>query len=230
MPKPWITFDLDGTLLKNPYWRLTLFPWIQQESARHHLKWPQFWQPVVNEGQKRWAQGRWVEAYDWEDIIQRVWSKKPPQPGMFAWHHVASLSLPGVLWMLSVLQDYPVRLGIVTNGLAVNQLPFIQSLGWHKTFDTIVTTNENTRCKPDPRVFTAFDGPILCHIGDRVNHDVLVAHRAHVTSVLYQTDWRPEDRFDPLSPALVLPNHILSDYWDLPKLIDHLLQMQHVPL
>lgn len=226
MPTPWITFDLDGTLLKNPYWRLTLFPWIQQESARHHVDWKQFWQPVIDEGQKRWVEGRWVEAYDWEDIIQRVWGKNPPQPELVPWNRVASLSLPGVLWMLSKLQHYPVRLGIITNGLAVNQLPFIRSLGWDRIFETIVTTNRTTGCKPNPRVFHAFDGAILCHIGDRLNHDVLVAHRAHVTSILYQPEWHPEDRFDPLSPALVVPHHVISDYWGLPALIDHLLQMR----
>lgn len=225
MPTPWVTFDLDGTLLQNPYWRLTLFPWIQQQSAnRRHSDWKQFWDPIVQEGQQRWKAGRWVEAYDWSDIIRQVWNQEAPRPEKVAWQQVAPLCLPGVLWLLPILKTYPVRLGIITNGLAENQLPFIQSLGWDRIFEVIVTTTEKTRCKPDPRVFTPFDGPILCHIGDRVNHDVLVAQRAHTTSVLYQPHWNPEDRHDPLSPARVIPHYILPDYWELPALIRHLLR------
>lgn len=223
MPTPWVTFDLDGTLLQNPYWRLTLFPWIQQQSAHRHQDWTQFWQPIVEEGQQRWETGRWVAAYDWSDIIYKVWNQEAPRPEMMPWQQVASLCLPGVLWLLQVLKTYPVRLGIITNGLAENQLPFIQSLGWDSIFDVVVTTTEETRCKPDPRVFRPFEGPILCHIGDRVNHDVLVAQRAHVTSVLYQPQWHREDRFDPLSPSRVIPDYVLTDYWELPPLIQHLL-------
>ncbi len=223
MLTPWITFDLDGTLVKNPYWRLTLFPWIQKESARRRLDWQDFWQPIADEGQHRWDQGLWVDAYDWSDIIRRVWKEEPPEPSMVPWHQVASLTLPGVLWLLSVLKTYPIRLGIITNGLERNQMPFIKSLGWDQIFDTVVTTNKVTRCKPDPRVFSLFDGPILCHVGDRVHHDVLVACRAQVTSILYQPKWYSEDRVDPLSPAWPMPNHVITHYWGLPKLVTHLL-------
>ncbi|MCL4351442.1 MAG: HAD family hydrolase [Firmicutes bacterium] len=223
MNKPWITFDLDGTLLHNPYWRLHLAPWIHAQASHRGVEWLQIWQPLSQEGNRRWQKGNWSGAYDWADIVKTVYGLSLPHPQTVPWDSIASLTLPGVLWMLSALSTLPVRLGIITNGLWANQEPYLKSLHWDTIFETIVTTDFKSVCKPDPAVFLAFPGPVLCHVGDRMFHDVLVAKRARTIAVLYQSKQTAEGRYDPVSPSQLVPDHIIRDYWSFPDLIQNFL-------
>ncbi|MHB1611695.1 MAG: HAD family hydrolase [Sulfobacillus sp.] len=223
MGAPWITFDLDGTLLKNPYWRLHLAPWLKAQAALHRENWNHWWNLMAQEGDRRWHEGDWIGAYDWSDIIAKLFGLSLSVPSKVAWPTIADLTLPGVLWMLESLRLLPIKLGVVTNGLWANQGPYLQSLGWDELFETIVTTSPEAGCKPDPKVFNAFDGPILCHVGDRIYHDVLAAHRAHTMAILYQPRIVAEDRSDPLSPATVIPDRVIFQHWDLPAVIHSLL-------
>ncbi|PSR30942.1 MAG: hypothetical protein C7B46_17375 [Sulfobacillus benefaciens] len=223
MSKPWITFDIDGTLLHNPYWRLHLGPWIRIQARRRGIDWLQLWHPLALEGNRRWKSGDWSGAYNWADIVKTVYGLRLPQPQTVPWDTIAALTLPGVLWMLSALTALPVRLGIITNGLWSNQGPYLKSLYWENVFETIVTTDAQWVCKPNPSVFLAFPGPVLCHVGDRMFHDVLAAKRARTTAVLYQAKQTDEDRYDPISPSRLAPDYILHDYWSFPDLIQNLL-------
>ena len=228
MSKPWITFDVDGTLLHNPYWRLHLRPWIRAQARRRGVDWLRVWQPLAAEGNRRWQRGDWAGAYNWADIVATVYGLSLPDPHTVPWDSIASLTLPGVLWMLSALTTLPVRLGIVTNGLWANQVPYLKSLHWDTIFETIVTTDDKSVCKPDPSVFLSFPGSVLCHVGDRMFHDVLAAKRARTIAVLYQSEQTAEDRYDPISPSQLVPDHIIHNFWSFPDLIRNLLY--HTPL
>lgn len=221
-PVPWVTFDMDNTLIKNPYWHLFFRPWLESEALKHHMDYRALWQQFHTEGERRWRQGRWVASFDWADIARALDLSPlpdPPQPSAASLH---PLLLPGVEEMLKTLRRMNIRLGLVTNGFNRFQLPYLKSLGWDYCFDAIITPDRVGAAKPDPAVMAPVS-PGLAHIGDRRMHDVLAAQRSDRVAILLGNPPVETDRIDPLSPSDVVPDYYLLDYRRLPGIIRGLL-------
>jgi putative hydrolase of the HAD superfamily len=123
--------------------------------------------------------------------------------------------------MLRELRKMDIRLGVVTNGLVRFQMPYLRALGWDFLFDAIVGPDVAGFAKPHQGILTPLS-PGIAHIGDRLTHDVLVAHRADRLGILVGVPTPESDRIDPLCPAQITPDYIINDYYALAPLIRHL--------
>ncbi|PSR20499.1 MAG: hypothetical protein C7B45_14650 [Sulfobacillus acidophilus] len=220
--RPWITFDLDHTLIDSPYWHLHFLPWLEQESGRQSTDMDTLWHCFQREANRAWRAGRWVDAFDWPALAESLGLSRMPavqQPNPTV---IRSLVLPGVEKMLWTLRRYPIRLGLVTNGFSAFQEPFLRALGWDYVFDAIITPDRTGTAKPNPAIMAAVH-PGLVHIGDRLSHDVLVATRSHRGSIHLATGLPETDYIDPLSPAMIAPDFSAANLQEVFALITRLL-------
>lgn len=69
--KKWITFDLDGTLMQNPFaeW---VFPEIVSSINKHLSRDVDVQKMIVDEHRRRVRDNRTLEAYNWDDIVEKV--------------------------------------------------------------------------------------------------------------------------------------------------------------
>ena len=70
MKKKWITFDLDGTLMQNPFVG-HVFPEIERRILLENDKLENVIGQLVVEHETRLKDGRTAAAYDWDDIVMR---------------------------------------------------------------------------------------------------------------------------------------------------------------
>lgn len=219
---PWVTFDIDGTLMRSPYWALHLRPWLEDRARTTGQSLWSLWQAMRDEGQRRWRRGRWKESYDWQDIAYSLWEESLPDPDPVSVGAIAPYLLPGAVDCLMALSNLPIRLGIVTNGLMKNQRPYIQSAGWSPLFSAMIGCDSAETAKPSPKVFDAVQ-PLFCHVGDRLEHDVLGAKRVGAVAVFLQTDppILRHDRLDPLCPSRIQPDHTIQNLHAVFPLIAH---------
>ena len=68
MKKKWITFDLDGTLMQNPFVD-HVFPEIERRILLKNNKLENIVGQLVTEHETRLKDGRTAAAYDWDDIV-----------------------------------------------------------------------------------------------------------------------------------------------------------------
>lgn len=219
--KPWVTFDMDNTLVNSPYWRLHFRPWLSAEAGRTGTNYLSLWRQFGERSEKLWRRHRWVDAFDWVAIARDLGLPKLPSPPEPPAQHVRALVPEGVEAALWSLKKLPLRLGIVTNGLWDFQQPFIKALGWNYLFDAVVTPDRAGTAKPDPTIMAGVS-PGLVHVGDRISHDVLVAVRSRRHSILV-AGHRETDHIDPLAPAALAPDWTLSHWRQLPDLVADLL-------
>ncbi|NMP22387.1 HAD family hydrolase [Sulfobacillus harzensis] len=202
---PWVTFDFDNTLVKNPYWRLHFRPWLDAEAIRQGTDWRSLWGQFRLEGERRWRAGDWVASFDWVDIANHLGLTPLPDPPRPQESALRPLVLPGAEATLMQLRRLPIRLGLVTNGLWRFQKPYLDALGWNYWFDAIITPDRAGFAKPSPAIM-ADVSPGLAHVGDRLFHDVLVARRSHRLGILLGVPGQELDRLDPLCPSTVQPD------------------------
>lgn len=223
--KPWVTFDMDRTLAKSPYWRLHFLPWLQVEAARRGDDFNLLRQRFHAESEARWRRGDWVQSFDWPDIAATI--GLPPVPDALppSTEAVRALVLPGVERMLWELRALDVHLGVVTNGFFACQMPYLKALGWNFLFDAVITPDLVGCAKPDPAALASLQ-PGLVHIGDRLSHDILVAQRSRRKSILLGPEGPETDRIDPLSPARITPDFHVPDARHVPPIIRALLAVR----
>lgn len=215
----WVTFDLDNTLIKNPYWRLHFRPWLEHQATVLDLNYRHLWEQFRREGQRRWQDGHWVESFDWPDIAASLALPPLPDPAVPDLDALRSLVIPGAEAALRHIQSIGLRLGLVTNGFLRFQLPYLTALGWDTLFDLLITPDQTGFAKPDQRMMDAVT-PGLAHIGDRLSHDVLVAQRSNRLGILVGTPGFETDRLDPLGPSEVVPDFAIGTLMELPLLIE----------
>jgi putative hydrolase of the HAD superfamily len=87
----------------------------------------------------------------------------------------------GILETLYELRDNGFNLAVITNGFEKYQKPVMDVLGLTHAFNAIITPENAGFGKPQvERVKGLFedDSKIIAHIGDRLDHDVLLANKA----------------------------------------------------
>lgn len=191
--KKWITFDLDGTLIENPFSKW-VFPEIEKlvlENAAADLK---VVRALVAEHKKRLAEHHYVDAYDWDDILERFLKEHDIHVNIdieqlvlrFSVYPKVYLLENDILDSLQNLIDKGYSLAAVTNGFYKYQFPVIKTLGLDTFFDEVITPCNTGYGKPDTRMVEKLlkQGDIIAHVGDRIDHDVYFANQLGAKSVL----------------------------------------------
>lgn len=197
--KKYITFDLDGTLMQNPFVSY-VFPEIEDIAKEKGVKDVSVKQLLVQEHNKRMGTGRIVDAYNWDDIVTElfdsmnlVWNTEVEQI-------VKNHATEGKVYLLDeevipVLEQLRARgytLVAATNGFLKYQLPVMDFLGLTPRFDHVLTPDITGYAKPDPRMLNSIftDGQIVAHVGDRVDHDVYMANASGWSSIFITSTLR----------------------------------------
>ncbi len=217
-----VTFDLDGTLMRSPFWRLHLRPWLERVAQAQRATVEDLWNPVDQAADALWRAGDWVGAFAWGALIEKTLGMAFPNPQVPDPRTVRTLVMPYVVETLPQLLRLPVRYAVVTNGFYAYQAPYLQALGWLDWLSPVITPDRVGTAKPDPRVFCRL-GPVLCHVGDRPDHDTVAARRAGVVAIQCGPRATGRDRMDRLANGHIQPDWDIEDFRELPQLIQRLL-------
>jgi len=191
--KKWITFDLDGTLMQNPFGK-----WVFPEIARilkAEVTAPDY-DPVkrlIQEHERRMMADLTVEAYDWDDMAQAEIEAQGLSIEINVEQMVLShCQIPRIHLLddtiaeaLPKLSERDYSLAVVTNGFYKYQFPVLDTLGIAGCFEEIVTPEMRGCAKPKPEILHGLleRGRIVAHVGDRLDHDVFMANAAGIPSV-----------------------------------------------
>lgn len=194
MVKKWITFDLDGTLMQNPFvdW---VFPEIEKLVNGQLTERRNITSMLVEKHEKLMANSQTLEAYDWDAILLEVLEDLDLDQKLSI--NVEELVLkhtvkPKVYLLeecipetLRQLQEADYSLAVVTNGYYKYQYPVLKELGIVQYFDEIITPETNNCSKPDPRILDSIrnEGEVVAHIGDRIDHDVCMSNTLGIPSI-----------------------------------------------
>lgn len=188
----WITFDLDGTLMQNPFVG-HVFPEIEKRISDQNNQLTQIVQQLVIEHETRLNAEKYVEAYDWDNIVAHYLEMNDIDTPInveeillgFCTAPAIYLLEENILDVLDDLHQKGYLLAVVTNGFKKYQLPVMDVLKLTSHFDMIVTPEEVGYAKPDKRVFGSIKelGEIVAHVGDRIDHDILSANAIGVQSI-----------------------------------------------
>lgn len=190
--KKWITFDLDGTLMQNPFVG-HVFPEIEKRILQENKLLKDVVQQLILEHEARLNAGRTADAYDWDGIVsnylrtnnlnsvinvEEILSGYCIQPNIY-------LLEDSISEVLDELKQRGYSLAVVTNGFTKYQLPVMDVLNLTNHFDLIVTPEEVGYAKPDKRVYSSILklGEICGHVGDRIDHDIISANAVGIRSI-----------------------------------------------
>jgi FMN phosphatase YigB (HAD superfamily) len=216
--KKWITFDLDGTLMQNPF-KHWVFPEIDEAVAKIRPECKAV-QEMVLENERRMDNHLYPSAYDWDDILNQFLKKHGIELSLNIEELVKKHSQIPKVFLLEdgipdVLKELKARgfsLAVITNGFYKYQYPVMESLGLACLFDEINTPDRVLCAKPDinmGKVLTE-TGTIAAHVGDRVDHDVVFANHLGAKSILIDRHL-PEDIA--ALPPVIRPM-MLKEEWD----------------
>lgn len=213
-----VTVDLDGTLLRAPFWNLHLRPFLAQAAAYRGTTVRDLWTPVQEAGEARWRRGDWVGSFAWGDLLREIWNLSLPDAPIPSARALGPLFMHHLAEALPRLAALPLRYVVVTNGYFAYQRPYVSALGMASK---LVTPDRTGAAKPDPRVFDGL-GPVLCHVGDRPSHDILAARRRGLPAVQLGAPEPERERLDPVAQP-VPPTHRVHDWIEAAGLFDRLL-------
>ena len=191
--KRWITFDLDGTLMQNPFagW---IFPELEEIVSAELKSSHAFKRQLMDEHERLLSEEQIVAAYDWDEICGRLMgelgiNRTVDILEMVNRHSVAPkifLLDDTVLPTLERLKKNGYSLAAVTNGFYKYQYPVMKELGLTDWLDEIVTPDRVGCSKPDVRMADGLlrEGKIAAHVGDRLDHDMVFARGLEVPGVL----------------------------------------------
>lgn len=201
-----ISFDFDGVLVKSPFARCALVPALEilardyisrvkvgQSAAFDKLK-----DMVMKESDRRVETGRYVEAYDWDNILSSVTERLNLSFDLSLAEMVrecstrisetqdSSLLYPDAPATLKILKERGARVLLLTNGLRVYQEPFLKTFDLEKYFDEVFTADKLRSVKPYREAFEPVFGRgsrLKIHVGDKLIIDVSGAKNAGITSI-----------------------------------------------
>ncbi|WP_168735872.1 HAD family hydrolase [Cohnella fermenti] len=203
----WITFDLDGTLMQNPF-AGAIFPEVEELVSMETGSACGMKEKLMAEHERLMADGRIVDAYDWDAIVAGLLGELGVKRAvdiveMVVRHSIAPkifLLDDTILPALERLKREGYSLAAVTNGYYKYQYPVMEALGLAARLDEIVTPDRSGYAKPDARMADALPSgdKIVLHVGDRLDHDVAFARSLGVPSALIHR--RLPEELIPLSP------------------------------
>ena len=192
MNERWISFDLDGTVMQNPFveW---VFPEIDEIVSKTANRKVDVTNAMFAEHHNRMRQNKIVEAYDWEDILKQflIVNEIPCEVNieeLVKKHCVypkIKLLEENVIEVLEQLKRRGYRLAVITNGYAKYQQPVVDTLRLSGLFDYFITPERVNYAKPDIKIMESLlkKGEVVAHVGDRVDHDVFLAAKINIKSV-----------------------------------------------
>lgn len=192
MSKGWITFDLDGTLMQNPFieWVFPEIEKIVNEKTKLNINTKE---QLILEHENLMKKGLIVEAYDWDEIVISVLKKNDININIdveelvikHSIHPKVYLLEDDILNVLDNLKGKGYKLAIITNGYYKYQFPVIQKLGLTSFFELIITPERVGYAKPNINMIKASMNEKICaHIGDRIDHDIQFSNELGIASVL----------------------------------------------
>lgn len=199
----WISFDLDGVLMRNPF-RDGVFPELCsamapafEQDARRAMGaiLEEHWRrlEIARQAEERGAPGGdegaggvplAVAAYDWDSIVGRVAAERglsgiPREPIADMVRRYASqpgyvaFQHPTVPVALTMLAERGHRLRVATNGLWIYQQPVLEALGILECFEHVTAPDLTGAAKPSPEAFHAAFGAVRAPDGIHVGDDLL---------------------------------------------------------
>lgn len=190
--KKWITFDLDGTLMQNPFGKY-VFPEIEKlvsglKPGCETVK------EIVLENERRMQNNEYPSAYDWDDILNQFLQNNEIAISISIEELVRKHSqIPkvylleeGIPEVLCELKTRGYSLAVITNGFYKYQYPVMEVLGIVDFFDEVITPDLVKCGKPNVDMGRSLleTGTIVAHVGDRVDHDVVLANVLGAKSIL----------------------------------------------
>ncbi|SFM07348.1 Haloacid dehalogenase-like hydrolase [Paenibacillus sp. 1_12] len=190
--KKWITFDLDGTLMKNPFGEW-VFPEVEELISNQLQRSFKSTEALVCEHELRMQQNRTVEAYDWDEMVRKLLQELQIDIEIDVEQLVLKHSIDPKIYLLEKtiiptlkrLKEMGFMLAVVTNGFYKYQFPVMKELGLDVWFDEIITPEKVGCGKPDVNILRELKerGQIIAHVGDRLDHDVYLANESGAQSV-----------------------------------------------
>lgn len=200
--KKWITFDLDETLMQNPFGKW-VFPEVENLVSSYHIK-DGILKKVREEHRSRMEKQRLRDAYDWDNIINQILKEESIQLEINIESLVRKHSIPPKVYLLEenllntlqLVKQEGFSLGVVTNGFYKYQFPVMEAIGLADVMDMIVTPCQTDCAKPDISMVKNLpgEGEIVAHVGDRLDHDVSFANGLGIQSILIDREMPEEIR------------------------------------
>ena len=215
----WLTFDLDGVLIENPFMS-GVFPEIAETIARRFNHTVDCMMPkdqlhqevfarIKKEYQRRFSSDNPHTAYDWDEIVNQVAQDfsypdkidveelvikycKPP--------HIKAYDRADDL--LKKLKEVGWKIGVITNGYRRYQQPVLEALDLMKYVDQLITPQGVETIKPDPSIFDEIEGlktDKWFHIGDTISHDILGGNIGGAKTILVYREMVGQLRDIPVS-------------------------------
>ncbi|MCR8633003.1 HAD family hydrolase [Paenibacillus radicis (ex Xue et al. 2023)] len=191
--KKWITFDLDGTLMQNPFGKW-VFPEVEELISNKLQRQFKSTEALVREHELRMQQNRTVEAYDWDEMVQQLLREQQIDLEINVEQLVLKHSIDPKIYVLEEaviptlrkLKEQGYSLATVTNGFYKYQYPVMKELGLSEWFDEIITPEKAGCGKPDVNILRGLQesGQIIAHVGDRLDHDVYLANATDIPSMM----------------------------------------------
>lgn len=190
--KQWITFDLDGTLMLNPF-LYGVFPEVERLILEEMDQKIDVRGLLFKEHQRRLELNMTIPAYDWDDIVNQTIKKLGLSLHVnvedlvkkYCYVPVIRLLDDTIISTLEQLRTRGYSLAAVTNGFYKFQYPVMEALGFASCFEEVITPDNCGYRKPDIRMFEPLTktGEIAAHVGDRLEHDVLFANEFGTISI-----------------------------------------------
>jgi FMN phosphatase YigB (HAD superfamily) len=236
-----IFFDLDGTIMVNPF-ESAVWPAVLGElSARSGTRVDQLYDLIVTENRQRQADPACpaVKSMDWDDIVQTVAARLEVTVSanceLLVRQHAATHSaiLDQGDRILKRLGQENRALVVATKGLRRYQQPVLDALGLTRYFKAILTPDSHNALKKDPAFFGDWPkkSPVSIMVGDSYEDDVRTP-----VSEGFKTVWKHVEigthgqlaHADPLTRARLYPyrpeqtarpDAIIASLQELPPLV-----------
>lgn len=214
-----VSFDFDGVLARSPFGHGVLFPALREIAAAVSARTGvpageeerRLRERSMAEYRARTARGDFVQAYDWQAIVEMVAAAEGERfedsLARRTEECARRIERSGDRSMVyphagEVLRDLKARgafLLLLTNGFRDYQLPMTRAFGLEPWFDAILAADDLGAVKPFPEAFEkAFRAcahlrsPRRFHVGDTLTHDVLGARESGIFAVWIEWSLPPE--------------------------------------
>ena len=212
--KKYITFDLDETLMQNPFSKW-VFPEIESLVASHITLDDGIFPEIRKEHKNRLKENKDVAAYDWDGILEQILleqnipltiniaelvQKHAEDPKVYLLEN-------NTLTVLAELKKKGFSLGVVTNGYYKYQYPVMEAIQLVEQIDRVITPCKVGCAKPAMHMADPLlkDGEVIAHVGDRLDHDVYFANQLGAISILI--DQRMPENLKLLTPEQRVQQH-----------------------